>query len=199
VTWQSRSPQAKWSQVRILPPTKPLRGEDRGRVENVSSDWQGLEQRIDEVLTNNSELVQEWLRDAPGSWGALAGRAVIAHRDAVGSPLNDRDGARGVAAALGPSGRASAYREAPRLTFRAALSLSAADVSAARRCASLITSPIEAVWAGNLSSRTTQWRLCSPPGVRDEPVKRGDSRDSSINAPSLSIHITAVLLTTTPS
>jgi hypothetical protein len=57
----------------------------------VSSDWQALDQTIDAVLTNNPELVEEWLQDAAGSWGALAGRAVIARRDALRRPLNDGD------------------------------------------------------------------------------------------------------------
>lgn len=41
------------------------------------------------LLRANREKVAAWLRDEPGSWGFLAGQAVIMVRRETGRPLTD--------------------------------------------------------------------------------------------------------------
>ncbi len=41
------------------------------------------------VLDAHAMTVAAWLRDEPGSWGALAGQAVLATRRALGRRLSD--------------------------------------------------------------------------------------------------------------
>ncbi len=41
------------------------------------------------TLTEQARLVAAWQRDEPGSWGALAGQAIIATRRALGRGLSD--------------------------------------------------------------------------------------------------------------
>ena len=41
------------------------------------------------VLRGHREKVAGWLRDEPGSWGFLAGQAVVACRDQQGHPLSE--------------------------------------------------------------------------------------------------------------
>ena len=43
------------------------------------------------TLTEQAGLVAAWLRDEPGSWGALAGQAIIATRRALGRSLSDAE------------------------------------------------------------------------------------------------------------
>jgi len=48
-----------------------------------------LEATISAVLHRHAETVAAWQRNEPGSWGALAGQAVLAVRRALGRPLTD--------------------------------------------------------------------------------------------------------------
>lgn len=41
------------------------------------------------VLAEQAATVDAWLRDEPGSWGALAGQAVLAARRALGRRLTE--------------------------------------------------------------------------------------------------------------
>lgn len=43
------------------------------------------------ILAEHEELVAAWLRDQPGSWGALAAQAVLATRRALGRSLDDAE------------------------------------------------------------------------------------------------------------
>ena len=43
------------------------------------------------TLAEQAGLVAAWTRDEPGSWGALAGRAIIATRRALGRGLTDAE------------------------------------------------------------------------------------------------------------
>ena len=43
------------------------------------------------LLVAERATVEAWLRDEPGSWGALAGRAVLAARQALGRRLTDTE------------------------------------------------------------------------------------------------------------
>lgn len=40
-----------------------------------------------DVLLREQIDVERWLRDEPGAWGALAGKATIASRELLGRPL----------------------------------------------------------------------------------------------------------------
>ena len=42
---------------------------------------------IHSVIEGNAATVEKWLANEPGSWGALAGKAVIACRQQAGRPL----------------------------------------------------------------------------------------------------------------
>ena len=48
-----------------------------------------LDTQIAVVLAAHAPLVEAWLAGTPGSWGALAGRAVLATRQALGRRLTD--------------------------------------------------------------------------------------------------------------
>lgn len=43
------------------------------------------------LLAEREELVAAWLRDQPGSWGALAAQAILATRRALGRSLSDAE------------------------------------------------------------------------------------------------------------
>lgn len=43
------------------------------------------------TLAEHDRLVAAWIRDEPGSWGALAGQAIIATRRTLGRSLNDTE------------------------------------------------------------------------------------------------------------
>jgi hypothetical protein len=43
------------------------------------------------TVIEHDRLVAAWLRDEPGSWGALAGQAIIATRRALGRGLTDAE------------------------------------------------------------------------------------------------------------
>ncbi len=49
----------------------------------------GLDPLLVNVIAANREQVVGWLRDEPGSWGYLAGKAVRACREEKGEPLSD--------------------------------------------------------------------------------------------------------------
>lgn len=53
----------------------------------------GHEENLDSLLVTvireNREKVVGWIRDEPGSWGFLAGKAVRACREQKGEPLTD--------------------------------------------------------------------------------------------------------------
>ena len=44
---------------------------------------------LGEVVRENQGKVVGWMRDEPGCWGYLAGKAVKASRDWLGRPLDD--------------------------------------------------------------------------------------------------------------
>lgn len=44
---------------------------------------------ITATIAANPEHVARWLVNAPGAWGFLAGRAVLAYRDRLGRTLTD--------------------------------------------------------------------------------------------------------------
>jgi hypothetical protein len=43
------------------------------------------------VIAEHTGLVAAWLRDEPGSWGALAAQAILATRRALGRSLTDAE------------------------------------------------------------------------------------------------------------
>ena len=50
-----------------------------------------LEDTIGTTLSANEGLVEDWIAEAPGAWGALAGKAVLAHRGLLGRRLTDSE------------------------------------------------------------------------------------------------------------
>ena len=46
-----------------------------------------IEQAIRVTLEKNSKLVSKWMEREPGSWGALAGKAVLEYRNEMGRKL----------------------------------------------------------------------------------------------------------------
>ena len=48
-----------------------------------------MEEAIRLTLEGNASIVQNWMGDQPGSWGTLAGKAVIACRQQLGRQLTD--------------------------------------------------------------------------------------------------------------
>ena len=49
----------------------------------------GLDLTLGAVIQDNREKVVGWIREEPGSWGCLAGKAVRACRETKGEPLTD--------------------------------------------------------------------------------------------------------------
>jgi hypothetical protein len=58
-----------------------------------------LAETIEACIQDNPELVRRWRTGEPGAWGALAGKAVLLHRDRLGWSLTDAE-RRAVWAAL---------------------------------------------------------------------------------------------------
>ena len=50
-----------------------------------------IELILDTVIRENKVVVNEWLADKPGSWGALSGKALIAVKSELGKNLNDSE------------------------------------------------------------------------------------------------------------
>ena len=55
----------------------------------MSSPVDGLDLTLVAVIKDNREKVVGWIREEPGSWGFLAGKAVRACRETKGEPLTD--------------------------------------------------------------------------------------------------------------
>ena len=55
----------------------------------MSSPLDGLDLTLVAVIKDNREKVVGWIREEPGSWGFLAGKAVRACRERKGEPLTD--------------------------------------------------------------------------------------------------------------
>ena len=43
------------------------------------------------VIKDNGDRVLDWINDEPGSWGFLAGRAVLACKEHKGAPLTNSE------------------------------------------------------------------------------------------------------------
>ena len=50
-----------------------------------------LDSLLTGVIRENREKVIGWMRDEPGCWGFLAGKAVAACRQQAGQPLSDSE------------------------------------------------------------------------------------------------------------
>lgn len=46
---------------------------------------------INHVINENEAIVNNWLADKPGSWGALSGKVVVAAGRQLGRSLNDAE------------------------------------------------------------------------------------------------------------
>ena len=50
-----------------------------------------IEEAVRLTIEHNTSMVKQWMRGQPGSWGFLAGKAVIACRQKLGRTLADRE------------------------------------------------------------------------------------------------------------
>jgi hypothetical protein len=57
----------------------------------MSFDDLDLDAILQPVLAEQAATVAAWLRDEPGSWGALAGQAILATRRALARSLSDAE------------------------------------------------------------------------------------------------------------
>ena len=57
----------------------------------MSSPQQTLDQLLLGVIGDHREQVTAWIKDEPGSWGFLAGKAVLACREIKGASLSDQE------------------------------------------------------------------------------------------------------------
>ena len=48
-----------------------------------------IQEAIRRTIESNASIVEKWLVGQPGSWGFLAGRAVITYRQMLGRSLTD--------------------------------------------------------------------------------------------------------------
>ncbi len=55
----------------------------------MSSSQDSLDTLLVSVIKDNREKVVGWVKDEPGSWGFLAGKAVRVCREEKGEPLTD--------------------------------------------------------------------------------------------------------------
>ena len=55
----------------------------------MTSPTEGLDFLLVAVIRENREKVAGWMKDEPGSWGFLAGKAVRRCREQKGEPLTD--------------------------------------------------------------------------------------------------------------
>ena len=56
-------------------------------------DWSAtsIQEAIGVSISTNTEMVDRWMRGERGSWGALAGKAVIDCRDQLGRSLTEEE------------------------------------------------------------------------------------------------------------
>ena len=52
---------------------------------------QDIELILNTVIRENKVVVNEWLDNKPGAWGALSGKALIAVKNELGKNLNDSE------------------------------------------------------------------------------------------------------------
>ena len=50
-----------------------------------------IEEVVRQTIESNIFMVEQWLVGQPGSWGFLAGKAVVAYRQTLGRTLTDRE------------------------------------------------------------------------------------------------------------
>ena len=50
-----------------------------------------IEEVVRRTIEGNASMVQKWIAGQPGSWGFLAGKAVIAYREKLGKTLTERE------------------------------------------------------------------------------------------------------------
>ena len=56
---------------------------------SMSSNADLLHSAVLETLDANPDVVRRWLSNEPGSWGALAGKGVVAYRQRLGRRLTE--------------------------------------------------------------------------------------------------------------
>ena len=54
-----------------------------------SDDEEALQDAVRKTVEGNAARVQDWMAGRPGSWGFLAGKAVVKYRQGLGRRLTD--------------------------------------------------------------------------------------------------------------
>ncbi len=50
-----------------------------------------IDEILDKAIKENGNIINDWLSDKPGSWGALAGKAITATRLQLGRSLTESE------------------------------------------------------------------------------------------------------------
>ncbi len=58
---------------------------------NTNEDDTATAEVVTATITDNRDVVREWLKDEPGSWGYLAGQAVLSLRRKLGRKLTEEE------------------------------------------------------------------------------------------------------------
>ena len=62
-----------------------------GFDEEYALDLESLDRVLVNVITSDKDKVISWVRDEPGSWGFLAGKAVTAYRTELDRSLTEKE------------------------------------------------------------------------------------------------------------
>ncbi len=58
---------------------------------NTSRASSPIPEAVEVTIEDNRDVVREWLKDEPGSWGYLAGQAVLSLRRKLGRKLTEEE------------------------------------------------------------------------------------------------------------
>ena len=63
----------------------------QGFDDEYALDLESLDRVLVNVITSDKDKVISWVRDEPGSWGFLAGKAVTAYRTELDRSLTEKE------------------------------------------------------------------------------------------------------------
>jgi len=64
---------------------------NQGFDDEYALDLESLDRVLVNVITSDKDKVISWVRDEPGSWGFLAGKAVTAYRTELDRSLTEKE------------------------------------------------------------------------------------------------------------
>ncbi len=64
---------------------------NQGFDDEYALDLESLDRVLVNVITSDKDKVISWVRDEPGSWGFLAGKAVTAYRAELDRSLTEKE------------------------------------------------------------------------------------------------------------